>query len=129
MNIATLIPSGGLQEGGNVNVVYRAGSVGSRAQTTAVAAGSTPNEAFSTTTVTAGRQGVNIKNHSTSTSLRVYLTSSSVTSVNSSVITSTNYDFRIPPSDSRYFAFGEGISLWLTSDDSGTVSYSAVEIL
>lgn len=108
------------------NVIIRFDNLGGRNDGTAAISSGTPVKAFGATVGNSHRQAVNVKNHSASDGIRVYMTQSDT----APTISATSHDVRIPPSDSRTISAGGGIRLWLISESSAnTCAFTALELL
>jgi hypothetical protein len=108
------------------NVILRFDNLGSRNDGTAAVSGGTPIRALGSTTGNPHRQAINIRNHSSTDGIRVYLTQSDT----APTISSTSNDVRIPPNDSRTISAAGGIRCWLLSDSaSNTCAFTALELL
>ena len=108
------------------NVILRFDNLGTRNDGTAAVSGGTPVRALGSTTGNPHRQAVNIKNHSTTDGIRVYLSQSDT----APTISASAFDVRVPANENRTISCGGGIRAWLISESaSNTCAFSALELL
>lgn len=108
------------------NVISRFDNLGARADSTAAVSGGTPVRALGAQVGNPHRQGINLRNHSATDGIRVYLSHSDT----APTMTATSFDLRIPPNESRTISAGGAIRCWLISESaSNTCAFTALELL
>jgi hypothetical protein len=107
-------------------IVQRADSVGQSSDGTAPISGGTPVLSLGALTPSRVRSGLQIKNHSSSYALRVFLSQSETPPT----ITSTSHHLTIDAGKDRFLAIGGAVRVWLVSADAAnTVAFTALELV